>query len=81
METYTGAAMRYHMDNGAVMVEVPDTPAGRNSLVLIRRRDARFRRRRIKRILQAHPKLIKPLYIYEVGHKPGHEVLAFPDND
>lgn len=57
---------RFHVDNGVVMVEHYDYKA----LKTIRQSDPRFKRRRIKSVLQAYPSQILSGVVYEVDSKP-----------
>jgi hypothetical protein len=57
---------RFHINNGVVMVEHYDYKA----LEAIRRGDERFKRRRIKSVLQAYPSQIEVGVVYEVDSKP-----------
>lgn len=61
---------RYHMDNGALMVEHTE----RAVLEQIRRNDKRFKGRHIYELLQLRPSEIKLGVVYEVDSNPPREV-------
>lgn len=58
--------MRYHMDNGFVMVEHTE----REVLEQIRKNDSRFKGRHIYELLQMRPSLIQVGVVYEVDSNP-----------
>lgn len=58
--------MRYHMDNGFVMVEHTE----REVLEQIRKNDPRFRRRHIIETVQMYPSRIDVGVVYEVDSNP-----------
>lgn len=61
---------RFHMQNDVAMVEHTNIDVLRQ----IRKYDGRFKRRRIKEVLQAYPSQIKIGTVYLIGTKPPQEI-------
>lgn len=61
-------------------VEAEETPAGRTWLESLRRRDPRFKRQRIKAVLQLRPSAVavQRLYRYTEAGDPGYDNPGLP---
>ncbi len=61
-----GAEGRYHMSSDNHMVEAPHNAVGKAKLEVIRKKDRRFKGRRIQSVLQAYPSQIRYYQVYRL---------------